>query len=283
MIKLDKKSRILVTGGSGFIGSSLTKKLTSEGFRCDGLSEENGDIRDRKLNLDGYNVIYHLAAISNPRACEDNQEVAWDVNVNGTRNILEKLGKNQKLVFASTAHVYGREKRAHREEDNHHPNDFYGLTKKVCEDLIGYYSKKEGFSFTVIRFFNIYGSNQARGFLIPDIIGKYKSEKVIEVLNPNAQRDFLHVKDAVDALVKAANVNGIFNIASGKSTKIMDVYQIIEKEMGITNVAYKMTELHEDVLYADITKARKEMGWKPRISLEEGLAEVIKHYTQVSR
>lgn len=278
MIELHKSARILVTGETGFIGSYLTEKLSIEGFPFDAISKENGDIRDKKLNLDNYDMIYHLAAVSSPKACEDNPGLAWDVNVNGTLNILEKLKENQKLVFASTAHVYSSGKHPKREDDILNPKDFYGLTKKICEDLIAYYSRKKGFRYAILRFFNIYGPRQSKGFLIPDVIEKYKSGREVVIYNPKAVRDFLHVKDAVRALVTAADVEGVFNIAYGAGTKIGDIYRIIKEEMQVELVEEKIIDRDRDALVGDVSKAQSIMGWKPRISLEEGIKEVVEYY-----
>lgn len=278
MIELHKRARILVTGGTGFIGSHLTEKLSSEGFIFDVVSKENRDIRDRELNLDDYDVVYHLAAVSSPKACEDDPWLAWDVNVNGTLNILQKLTKNQKLVFASSAHVYSSGRRLRREDDALSPKDFYGFTKKVCEDLIAYYSKKRKLRYTILRFFNVYGPGQSRGFLIPDVIEKYKSGREVVIYNPEAVRDFLHVKDAVRALVTAAGVEGTFNIAYGVGTRIGDIYRIIKEEMRVEQVKERIIDRDRDALIGDISKARSIMGWEPRISLEEGIKEVIEYY-----
>lgn len=278
VINLGNDTRVLVTGGTGFIGSQLAEKLASMGCIVDILSEENGDIRDKKLNLDNYDIIYHLAAISKPKVCEDNPLLAWDVNVNGTMNILMKLREDQKLVFASSARVYGTGRHPHREDEPLNPEEFYGLTKKVCEDLIAYYSNKNGFSFTVLRFYNIYGPGQSKGFLLPDVIEKYKSGRKVEIYNPEAVRDFLNIEDAVRALVAAAEVEGIFNIAYGAPTKIRDIYRMIKEELGCKSRDEKVIDRCRDALTGDISKARRVLGWKPRISLNEGIRDMIKFY-----
>jgi UDP-glucose 4-epimerase len=279
VVELDKSSRILVTGGSGFIGSHLTTRLSRDGFLIDTLSKDEGDIRDKKLDLTGYDIIYHLAAVSNTKVCEDNPGLAWDVNVNGTLNILEKLGENQKLIFASSAHVYNPGSRPKREDDLLNPQDFYGLTKKTGENLIMYYSRKKGFSYAILRFFNIYGPGQSRGFLIPDAIEKYRYGKEVLIYNPEAMRDFLHVKEAVRVLVKAGDIEGVFNIAYGEGAKIGDVYKAIKKEMQIENVKEKVIDRKRDALIGDISRVNAVTGWKPEITLGEGIKEVVRYYS----
>ncbi len=278
MIKLDKDTKILVTGATGFIGKHLTEKLTLLKCTVDSISKENGDIRDTKLNLDNYDVIYHLAGISNPTFCDLDSIKAWDVNVNGTMNILRKLKEDQKLVFASSAHVYGNKNTPHMDDESLKPKDFYGLTKRVCEDLLLYYSKKVGYRFTICRFFNIYGEGQKKGFILPDVIGKYKSNKKVEINNPRTVRDFLHIKDAINALVKAADVDGTFNVSYGTGTKIEDIYKIVKNEIRWEHGEEIVVDNGKDVLIGDISKAKYEMGWNPKISLEKGIREVIKFY-----
>ena len=191
---------------------------------------------------------------------------------------MTKLRKNQKLVFASSARVYSPGKHPHGEDESLRPRDFYGLTKRVCEDLIAYYSSKNDFRFTVLRFFNIYGPGQSNGFLLPDVIEKYKSDKKVEIYNPEAVRDFLHIEDAVRALVAVAEVDGTFNIANGTTTKVGDIYKMVKEELGWKPGDEEVIGSERDALMANISKAQREMGWRPKISLREGIRDVIKFY-----
>ncbi|MDI6655459.1 MAG: NAD(P)-dependent oxidoreductase [Candidatus Hydrothermarchaeota archaeon] len=277
------RNKILVTGGTGFIGSYLTEELRKLNYDIKILTQERlkgrqyipGDIRDEDLDLKGYNVIYHLAALSNPGFCEDNKGLAWDVNVNGTLNLLEKLEKGQKIIFTSSAHVYGGSSNPHSEDEPLNPPDFYGLTKKTAEELIEYCSEKKGFAYTILRFFNIYGPKQSKGFLIPDIIEKYRAGGEIKIINPEAKRDFVYISDAVVALVEAINARGIYNIGSGRGTRIEDIYSLIKKEICTKNVIENVIKRNEDALIADATKAEKELGWKPKVGLREGIRKTI--------
>lgn len=266
------KTKILVTGGAGFIGSYLTEELRKLNFDAAVLT---GDIRDENLDLHRYNIIYHLAALSNPRFCEDNKRLAWDVNVNGTLNLLEKLGKGQKIIFTSSAHVYSKSPNPHSEKEPLNPSDFYGLTKKTAEELIEYCSAKKGLAYAILRFFNIYGAKQGKGFLIPDIIEKYRAGGEIKIIDPEARRDFVYISDAVSALIMAVDARGIYNIGSGRGTRIWEVYSLIRNEMGAKEVIEKVIKRNEHTLIADAAKAEKELGWKPKVSLKEGIRRTI--------
>ncbi len=283
MVKLRKGARILVTGATGFIGSYLIEELTRLDFDIKILTQEGlkggqyipGDIRDEDLNLKGYDVVYHLAALSNLKFCEDNKKLAWDVNVNGSLNLLEKLEKGQKIIFTSSSHVYSRSLNPHTEHESLSPADFYGLTKKTAEELIEYYSEKKGFEYTILRFFNIYGPRQGKGFLIPDIVEKYVKGGKINIINPEVRRDFIYISDAVAALIEAMDAVGVYNVGSGIGTRIGDIYSLIRREVGVKEVKEIDARRNEDALIADATKVERELGWTPEVSLEEGIKETI--------
>jgi len=226
-------AKILVTGGKGFIGTDLVTELKkNKQDKIFVLNKEGNpknviksDIRDKGLNLKPYDIIYHLAAISDPKECEKNPDFAWDVNVNGLKNIVEKMRSGQRLVFSSSALVYEQKRNKRlKETDVLFPNNFYSLTKIIGEELIKYYSSKNNFKYVILRFFNIYGKGQRRGFLIPDVIEKYKKNGPIEMLSPDSVIDMVYKEDAIKALVEAKKKEGIYNICTGKPVKIRDVY-----------------------------------------------------------
>jgi UDP-glucose 4-epimerase len=278
-----KDARILVTGGTGFIGSHLVERLRAEGARVDTLSKETGDIRDPNLRIDKYTIIYHLAGISNPRECEVKPEHAWDVNVNGTFNLLTKLRRDQRFIFASSAHVYDTTEHPHSEDECLNPMDFYGLTKKICEELISHFKKEKGYRVTVLRFFNIYGPGQEQGFFIPDLIHKYTTGGRVTVYNPEAIRDFLYIDDAVRALVASAEKEGTFNIAYGKPVKIGEAYSIVREKLGLRQVKEEVIRGEKKKLVGDISKALKELNWRPRVSLNEGIAKTLDYYLTLKK
>ncbi len=300
-----KGKKILVTGGAGFIGFHLCKKLlefTPNLTIYDNLSNgklENvkdlskakfvkGDILDlKKLNSqEKADLIYHLAAqVVVPYSMENPIE-DFETNARGTLNVLEKARKDDaRLVFASSAAVYGNPTKLPTPED-YGPNPFscYGLSKVVGEEYCNIYVNQYGLDITILRFANVYGS-RCHG-VISDFLDKINENPAkLEIIGTGLQsRDFVHVSDAVDALMLSAvreNALGqTFNIGFGKTTKIIDLAKMILKILNLsdktvittTNVSWKGDI---NTIWFDISKAKKELKWYPKISLEDNLREMI--------
>jgi nucleoside-diphosphate-sugar epimerase len=244
--------KILITGGRGFIGRRLHKALEKQGKEVCLLVLDNdkdagdeklecvivGDINDPKLDLSSYEVVYHLAAISNPRTCEEKKDLAWRTNVDGTRNIVERMKQGARIVFMSSAHVYGNGDRPHGEDEIPDPKTFYGLTKLVGENVVNYTAAAKGLKRTVFRLFNSYAVDQPEGFIVPDVIKKYKNQKEIEILNPDSEIDLLRVEDVVAVLAAASEgrLDGTYNICSGKPMKVSEIYRKIRDFVGAKGV-----------------------------------------------
>lgn len=242
--------KILITGGRGFIGRRLHRALEKESREnevCLLVLDKNkdsgdeklkcvivGDINDPNLDLSSYDIVYHLAAIANPRTCEQDKELAWKTNVEGTRNIVGKVKPGARIVFMSSAHVYGNSEKPHREDEIPDPQTFYGLTKLVGEQVVGYTAKAKGLKRTVFRLFNSYAIDQPEGFIVPDVIKKYMTQKEVGIVNPNSEIDLLRVDDVVSVLVAASRgkLEGTYNICSGKPIKVADIYKKIKEYVG---------------------------------------------------
>jgi UDP-glucose 4-epimerase len=304
MSQLNGKN-ILVTGGAGFIGFHLCRKLsnfTSNLTIYDNLSSgkvENvkhlpkvhfvkADILDlKKLNSqEKADVIYHLAAqVVVPYSMENPIE-DFETNARGTLNVLEKARKDDaRVVFASSAAVYGNTNQLPTPETyGFSPASCYGLSKVVGEQYCNMYSKQYGLDITIVRFANVYGP-RCHG-VIPDFLDKIsRNPEKLEIIGTGLQsRDFVHVFDVVDALILAATsefaIGETFNIGFGKTTKIIDLAKIILKILGLsektvittTNVPWQGDI---NTIWFDITKVKKVLKWQPKISLEDNLKELI--------
>ncbi|MCW4031553.1 MAG: GDP-mannose 4,6-dehydratase [Candidatus Bathyarchaeota archaeon] len=297
--------RIFVTGGAGFIGFHLCKRLsqlTSKLAIYDNLS--SGKVENVKhlpkvhfvkadvLNLrklqsqEKADVIYHLAAqVVVPYSMENPVE-DFETNARGTLNILEKARKDDaRVVFASSAAVYGNATKLPTPENyGFNPASCYGLSKVVGEQYCNMYSKQYGLDITILRFANVYGQ-RCHG-VIKDFLDKInKNPEKLEIIGTGLQsRDFVHVSDVVDALVLSVTsevaIGETFNIGFGKTTKIIDLAKIILKILGLsertvittTNVPWQGDI---NTIWFDVSKIKEGLKWHPKIHLEESLKEMI--------
>ena len=300
-----KGRRILVTGGAGFIGFHLCKKLsefTSNITIYDNLSSgkmENvkqlpkaqfmkADILNTKKlsSKEKADLIYHLAAqVVVPYSMENPVE-DFETNARGTLNILEKARQDDaKLIFASSAAVYGNTtKLPTPEEYGFNPASCYGLSKVVGEQYCNMYSKQYGLDITILRLANIYGP-RCHG-VIPDFLDKIsRTPEKLEIIGTGLQsRDFVHVADVVEAFIIAATsevaVGETFNIGFGKTTKIIDLAKMILKILGLSDKTVITTtnvpwQGDINTIWFDISKVKKDLKWHPKISLEDNLKELI--------
>ena len=300
-----KGKKILVTGGAGFIGFHLCKKLsnlTDNLTIYDNLSSgkmENvkdvpkanfviGDILDLKklCSQEKADLIYHLAAqVVVPYSMENPLE-DFETNAKGTLQVLEKARKDDaKLVFASSAAVYGNPIQFPTPEGyGFHPFSCYGLSKVIGEEYCEMYQSQYGLDITIMRFANVYGS-RCHG-VIHDFLDKIaKNPNKLEIIGTGLQsRDFVHVSDVVDALVTVGSeesANGkTYNIGVGKTTSIIDLAKMMLKILNLqdktvittTNVSWQ-----GDVtkIWFDNSKAKEELKWNPKISLEDSIRTII--------
>jgi len=285
--------RALVTGGAGFIGGHLVEKLVErdwdvivfdnferaslETLRTLPLEAElrRIDIRDleaMKRYAGDVDVIFHLAALTDVVESEVKKDEYWNVNVMGTENVL-KIAKDvdAKLIFTSSAAVYGELNNVAREDLKPNPISFYGITKLECEKLCMRYYEEYGADIVVLRLFNVFGE-RARGGVVKIFLERAKEGKPLIIYGDGeAVRDFIYVGDVVDALIKAAlseKASGrILNIGSGKPTKVRELAEVVAKETGV-KIIYE-SERRGEIKFslADISLAKKLLNWNPKIYL----------------
>jgi len=298
--------KILVTGGAGFIGGYLvdfllnTHKVTiydnlstgSQGI-ADVLIKKGaqfikGDILDYDTlfkSSKGFDVMIHLAAKSDVTESISHPETVENVNVNGTINVLNCCIKNKikKMVFASSAAVYGNSSTAVTEKSETRPLSPYGTSKMLAENKIREMSKNN-LNYVILRIFNVYGRRQNKQYagVISNFIENVSKDSPLLIYGDGSQtRDFVSINDVVDAFDAAAavktNLSGTYNVASGRSISIKELFKIFLDISGKKiEIKYKPAK-KEDIRYsqADITLVKKELKFNPKTNLKEGLSDLI--------
>ncbi len=300
-----KGKKVLVTGGAGFIGFHLCNKLsqlTDDLTIYDDLSSgkmENvkdipkakfvrGDILDVKklCSQPKADLIYHLAAQVVVPYSMENPLIDFETNAKGTLCVLEKARKDDaKLVFASSAAVYGNPTQLPTSEEyGFHPFSCYGLSKVVGEEYCQMYREQYGLDIVVTRFANVYGL-RCHG-VIHDFLEKLaKNPNKLEIIGTGQQsRDLVHVSDVVELLVTVGSLesaNGqTYNVGLGKTTKIIDLAKMMLQILNLQDKTVVTTtgvswQGDINIIWFNNQKARKELNWNPKVTLEESIKEVI--------
>jgi nucleoside-diphosphate-sugar epimerase len=277
------KNEILVTGATGFLGRFLVAALESEGHSVRQHSSADGDIAICPLPMSDVKHVFHLAAKSYVPESWENPRAYYQANVVGTVNVLEHCRQNQAAVTLISTYVYGEPQRLPIAED--HPVaalNPYTHTKILAEEAARFYEKRFGIPLLIVRPFNIYGPGQRPSFLIPWIVQQVldPAADAVHVQDLRPKRDYLYVDDAVAFLVAAfhADVHGVFNMGSGRSASVQEVAQLVNKAAGASKpvVSAGRTRPGEVMdMVADTARAAAEFGWRPRTSLEDGIAAVV--------
>ncbi|MCL0102990.1 NAD-dependent epimerase/dehydratase family protein [Dehalococcoidia bacterium] len=279
--------RILVTGSSGFVGRYLVEELRRYKAEIITLTEPDGekiDVRDwqRIRELDGIDMVYHLAAKTYVPYSFENPKETYEVNVLGTLNILELCRRRniRKIVYLSS-YVYGQPKCLPIDEEHPvQPTNPYMRSKILAEELCRGYSYDYGIKCVILRAFNLYGIGQSGDFLIPSITSQLREGK-ITLKDGEPKRDYIYIRDLISALIAAGKYNGgfeIFNIGYGKSYSVEEIVAKMVRLYGKdVEVNYKNERRKNEIMnvVADIRKARKELGWCPKVNIDDGLTNII--------
>ena len=279
--------RILVTGSSGFIGRNLVAELKRHNVEVITLTDPEGhriDVRDwQKIQeITDIDIVYHLAAKMYVPFSFENPRETYEVNALGILNILElcRLANVEKIIFASS-YVYGQPQYLPIDEKHPlHSTNPYAKSKILGEELCRAYNTDFGVKCIILRPFNIYGPGQDKNFLISSIIAQFRTGK-IELKDPEPKRDFVYISDILDAYIKAGEFNEnfeVFNIGYGKSYSVKEIVDKIVHLYGKeVKVTYKYERRKNEIMdtVADIRKAKKLLGWKPKTSLAKGIEKCL--------
>ncbi|GAA4465854.1 GDP-mannose 4,6-dehydratase [Nibrella saemangeumensis] len=310
--------KILLTGGAGFIGSHLTKELLEQGhavicldnldtYYDPKIKRQNirqfsadpnylfieGDIRDRTLldalfRLYGCDTVVHLAARAGVRPSVENPALYFDVNVNGTLSILEAMRQAgvRRMVMASSSSVYGDAERVPFTESDacDRPLSPYAASKRSAELLAHTYHHLYGFDISCLRFFTVYGPGQR-----PEMAISQFTERVLNGLpitlfgDGTTARDYTYIDDITHGILKAIDhLNGyaVLNIGGSDPISLRDLVSLIEKATGETALIDWQPMQPGDVerTYADVSLARKQIGYMPSVRIDEGILKFVNWY-----
>lgn len=327
MMMKDKSLTYFITGGAGFIGSTLCERLLQEENKlividnfCDFynpiIKEKNvekllkspnfklykADIRDRQMikNIfreNSIDLVIHLAAMAGVRPSIENPILYQDVNCLGTQNILEEMKNNNihKLVMASSSSVYGNCKSVPFNENM--IVDFaispYAATKKANEVMCHVYHQIYGFNVMLLRFFTVYGPRQRPDLAINKFTRLMIEGKEIPMFGDGkTSRDYTYIDDIVDGIIRSCeyclnnnNVYEILNIGSSNPISLKTMIKTIGKILDVKPKIKELPMQQGDVerTYADISKAKKLIGYEPKISFELGIKKFIRWYISITQ
>ena len=273
--------KILVTGSAGFIGSNVIKKLS--GYEVVTNHNDSGRIDlqniDQVMKLDSVDTVIHLAGKIPWRELSSNE--FSDNNIKCTQNILEYSGKkNVKKIIYVSSYIYGKPKYCPVDEDHPvNPHTAYAESKYLAEKECIDYCKRSNLDLIILRPFNVYGESMRSGFLISNLINAVRSGKKLDIVNKDSKRDFLHVDDFVELILKTIDYNSkleIFNVGSGLSYSFEDIITKIEKiSKNKLDIHYDTDKNFIEDIVADISKIKSKLHWEPRIKIDDGLRKTL--------
>jgi len=313
--------RILVTGGAGFIGSHLVEKLLSLGHAAAILDDFDDfydpqikrqniaavakdvaihhlDLRDsgavRNLfHREKFEAIAHLAARAGVRPSIQNPQLYYDTNVDGTLHLLDaaRVTGVERFIFASSSSVYGNSKSVPFSEDRQLIQTLspYGATKIAGEFLCSTYSHLYGMRVVALRYFTVYGPRQRPDLAIHQFTRRIHAGKPIDQFGDGTtRRDYTYIDDIIQGTMAALKYDGpmfdIFNLGENETIQLKDLIAGIENALGEKAKINRLPEQPGDmpVTYADISKARKLLGYNPSTRLSDGLPRFIEWFLQSS-
>lgn len=308
------KERFLVTGAAGFVGSCLARRLVENREDVTVLLKPETNawrIRDiqKKIHIVKGNlanqqlvskfirktkptVIYHLAT-HGAYSSQDNAQKILMTNVLGTWHLLNACRDIDYKLFVNTgsSSEYGFKSKPMKETDLLEPNSYYAVAKSAQTLLCQHVARSQKRPIVTFRLFSVYGYYEEPSRLIPTLIRRCLTGKDLEMVSPKTARDFIFVDDVVDAYLKIAPLSRLrgeaVNIGTGKQTKLKEV---VDTTLDLTRAKVKVNWggmkariWDSNIWIADTKEYRKILGWKPKVSLKEGLAKTIRWFKRAPK
>lgn len=305
--------KALVTGGAGFIGSNIAKKLVEKGVEVvvlDDLylgSENNledldvefieGSVLDQEKveeAVEGVDTVFHQAARSSSPMHRDNPQEGARVNIEGFINVAEAAKEEgvEKIVYASTSSMYGSVEPPHREDMDVMPTNLYTASKMSREKYAEVYSYKNEVQTTGLRYFSVYGPHEKAKGKFANVVTQFlwkmqKGEQPVIWGDGEQTRDFTFVEDIAKANILAAErdkkLDGeVINVGTGRDISFNQVVEKLNEVLGTEIDAERVEnpmDKYVDATKADISKAKKLLGYEPEYSFEEGLKKTKEYYS----
>ena len=308
---------ILVTGGAGFIGSHICRRLLADGHEVtiiddfndyydpaikranvsalgEGVRVVEGDIRDQETVEGvfpgaGFEAVIHMAARAGVRPSVQDPQLYIDTNITGTHYLLEACRKNSvgKFLFASSSSVYGLAKKVPFSEDLPLPQTLspYAATKLAGEHLCGNFSYLFGLKVVCLRFFTVYGPGQRPDLAIHKFTDAIcRGKPIPQYGDGSTRRDYTYVDDIVQGVMGALACEGpkfdIFNLGESQTITLSELIAEIEKALGKKAVIERLPEQAGDMplTCADITKAKSLLGYNPQTKIAQGIPKFVAWY-----
>ena len=309
---------VLVTGGSGFIGTNLVLELLKQDYKVVNLSKHPTEVEVETLNLDltkddltdldnyEFDYVVHLAAVSSIKLAEGNENETLEINLDGTKKLLEYFDKKslKKFIFMSSVTVYdchesgqtarGSEAIPSPSSKNKDTRRVYRLAEEnaLIDSSCNAYSyskllaeqecEKHSLPLLILRLANAYGPHQRIG-KVPNLIPQVVSQGMkgeIEIHNGKFARDFIYVTDVVDAIIAGmeSDAQGTLNLGTGKPTSVRDIAEVVANEFNVEIKDLKLKINAPLELVPNISLIKDKLGWEPKVSLSEGLKKTINYY-----
>lgn len=308
-----QKKKVLITGGTGFIGSNFVYKFLELGhdvhlivrpesnfWRIALIKKKvklhytdlcNAEEVNKLIKKLKPHIILHFAAYGAYQGKQKDITLTINTNLLGTINLVNALSKIKFDCFINTgsSSEYGIKNKPMKETDILEPVNLYGITKAAGTMYCQYMSRKFNLPVAIMRPFAVYGYFEDQDRLIPTIIKSNLTNTKLNLSNPNFVRDFIFIEDLIDAYLKAIKniqkIKGeIFNLGTGKQSKIDEVVSLVKKitSSPIEPQYGKVTsvQLEPKIWVADISKAKKLLNWKPKYTLEKGLTKDIEWFKE---
>jgi UDP-glucose 4-epimerase len=297
----------MVTGVAGFIGSNLASKLIASGYQVVGVDNLSGgtlenvpsdvqfhqaDIRSREIYplFSGSAAVFHLAAMTNLPACLKDPVAASDVNVTGTVNVLEaaRQAKVGKVIYADTSAEYEGIDELPAKVSRVRPISAYAVSKHGGALFCEIYERYFQLNITVVRYFNVYGPAQDWRRVFPPVVSSFttkllRGERPTIYGSGKKRRDFIYVDDVNDLhllILRDDRTTGkILNVGTGTSFSVLEIFELIKGKLRTELTPQFEPDMpgEAEATLADISEGL-ELGWRPRVSIDEGLERCIEYY-----